>query len=622
MAITKTDFINYSRCRRYVSLEEIKKEHLEADIDYDSYKEQEKADKIEEIYGSLIELDENGEEIDLTKTVNAQLEAMMPYYKQVEEEAGRLSKKIFGGTSTYALETKNQECFDTLINGIRYKCYVDIFNESDTTNIIEVKATTSNKYLKMGAKKNNVFNSIFIKKGDVYCLKEEIPGYPILDEMKQEQYDLQRSKLFDYYKTGKYVFDLAIQRYIIEHEYRESKNEEKLKNFRYYLAVLNHEYTYDGSTDELGKIVYNPDILGNEIVVFFDMTKITSEYQEIIDNLRLKIEKSLTALDASPCKLGEYCQYKCQSKCKYFDLVCGKIIPKKHSSLSYLQNGFGFKDEYGNTIKGLDLINEGYINMLDVPESWIKRKTHQIQRDCLSNQEIYLNKEKLKSGLNQLRYPIYHLDFETFPCPMPRYVGEKPYIQSPFEFSLHIERKPGECDLILDNHVFLAKDHSDCRLDLIEKLLLWTEDQSGMMFAQNVSFEKGRIKELAHIFPQYKDRLMKLYDNSFDLLWLVNTNSEIYKSIGYEDEEAKVFNYYHNDLNGSFSIKKTLPVFSDLSYHDLVVKNGTEAIVSYARYNLMSKEERDLIYYALITYCRQDTYAMVVILHKLQELVK
>ena len=40
MAVTKTDFINFTRCRRYVALEEIRKEKLDADISYEEYKHQ------------------------------------------------------------------------------------------------------------------------------------------------------------------------------------------------------------------------------------------------------------------------------------------------------------------------------------------------------------------------------------------------------------------------------------------------------------------------------------------------------------------------------------------------------------------------------------------------------
>ena len=41
MAITKTNFINYTRCKRFVALEEIHKEKLLADISYQDYKKEE-----------------------------------------------------------------------------------------------------------------------------------------------------------------------------------------------------------------------------------------------------------------------------------------------------------------------------------------------------------------------------------------------------------------------------------------------------------------------------------------------------------------------------------------------------------------------------------------------------
>lgn len=624
MAITKTDFINYTRCKRYAALEEIKKEKLEADISYQEYKNQELKENIGEILSSIYEInEETGEETDLVEKVDRQLEAMMDYYKLVEIEAGRISEKIFGGNSIYAEKTKDQECFDFSMNGIHYLCYVDIYNESeDVINIIEVKATTSKKYMDLmsGHKKCDKF-SIWERRNNINYLKGEIDGYPLEEEMPLEEYEKKVEKLFDRYRLGQYIYDLAIQRYFIEHEYLSTHTEEKLKKFHYYLAVLNADYIFDGTYEDK-KPIYNPDENGNELITFFDMTKVTERFQPFIDADRTKLEEYLNDLDASACPLSISCGYKKRSECKYFAPICGSIIPKKNSSLNYIHNGFGFVKEDGTRIKGLELINEGYINMLDVPEEWIHKKYHQIQRDSLVFDKVYVDPEKIAAGLAQIKYPIYHLDFETMPCPVPRFRGEWPYIQSPFEFSLHIERESGVCDKDKDNIVFLAKTHEDEREDMIKMMLKYMDPNKGTLFAQNVAFEKGRIKELAKIFPEYRSDLMKLYDRGFDLLWLVNTNSKMYQDLGFDEERASTFNFYDKRLSGSFSIKKTLPVFSDLSYDNLVVKNGTEAIIEYANYEKMSKEEFDLKYQALIIYCKQDTWAMVEILNALRELVK
>lgn len=623
MPITKTNFINYSRCPRYAALDNIKKEKLLSDVSYEEYVAEENLSRIEEMLGNMFELDENGEEVDLVDKLDRQLEAMLPYYNKVEEEAGKIAKKYFGGKVKYAADTKNQECFDFSRNGINYLCYIDVYNEvDDKINIIEVKATTTNKYmsLKSNHKKGDKY-SIFEKINNILYLKDELDGYDIESEMPLENYGKQREKLFDRYKEGSYVFDLAIQRFIIEGEYKQSNNEEKLKNFRYYLGVLNADYIFPGKYVD-NEPVYEPDENGEELITFIDLTKVTQELQPLIEVEANKLEKYIKDSDMNECKLGKWCTYKKKNQCKFFNHICGKKIPKKNSSLNYVNNGQGFKTLSGERLKGLDLINEGYIDLLDIPEEWITNPNHTIERNCYQFDTIHIDKEKLAAGLKMLEYPIYHLDFETFPCPVPRFKGEKPYIQSPFEFSLHIEREPGVCDFDKDNYIFLNSDLSDQREEMIKAMLKYMDPNKGTLFAQNVPFEKGRIKEMAECFPEYKKDLMKLYDRGFDLLWLVNTSSKMYEELGFDKERAKTFNYYNKALSGSFSIKKTLPVFSDLSYDKLVVKNGTEAIVEYANYDKMSKEEFNLKYEALKIYCKQDTWAMVLILDALRDLVK
>lgn len=621
MAITKTNFINFTKCPRYCALDNIKKDRLDADVDYDTYMEEEKLSHLEEMLGQMYEEDPLGAEVDLVDKVDRQLEAMLPYYNRVEKEAGILVKKYFGGKVTYAEDTKSQECFDFSRNGFNYMCYVDVYNEvGDNINIVEVKATTTKKYydLKSNHKKGEKF-SIFEKKSNVMYLKDEL-DYDIEREMPIENYAKQREKLFDRYKEGSYVFDLAVQRFIIEGEYKESGNEEKLKNIKYYLGILNSNYRFPGKYID-NEAVYEADENNEELITFIDLTKVTEEYQKIVEAEALKLERYLKNPNPNPCPLGVWCGYKKKNQCKFFTPICGKMIPKKNSSLSYVNNGQGFKKPNGERIKGLDLINEGYINMLDVPEEWIVNPNHKIERDSLEFDTVYIDKEKLSAGLSMLKYPIYHLDFETFPCPVPRFKGEWPYIQSPFEFSLHIEHEPGKCDFDKDNYIFLNKDLSDQREEMAKALVTYMDPDKGTLFAQNVPFEKGRIKEMAGIFPEYREKLLKLYDRGFDLLWLVNTNSKMYEELGFDKERSKMFNYYNKNLGGSFSIKKTLPVFSDLSYDKLVVKNGTEAIVEYANYDKMSKEEFKLKYEALRIYCKQDTWAMVLILDALRKLV-
>ncbi len=142
----------------------------------------------------------------------------------------------------------------------------------------------------------------------------------------------------------------------------------------------------------------------------------------------------------------------------------------------------------------------------------------------------------------------------------------------------------------------------------------------GSVLVYNIAFEKTRIKELGLMFPKYKNRLEDISDRLFDLMDIVKGNTKFYEALGYEKDRAKTINYYHTKLNGSFSIKKVLPLFSNLTYDDLEVANGGEALASYGKFPLMDEKTFNETYANMLEYCKQDTWAMVEILDKLREI--
>src|SRR5574344_410732 len=582
MAITKTNFISYSRCPKCVLFEDIKKNKLDSDVSIMEYREEEKTSYLDEMINMFLELDKKDE----------QLEVMLPFYNKIEMLAGSLAPKYFKGSFKYAWDTLNQESFDTNINGIKYLCYVDIYNDQkDKFNIIEVKATTSNTFLT---------SHLFHKCDDGI--------YRIININ-----DKRCSKLLDRYDSmGHYIFDLAVQRYIIEHDTKD-------KRVNYFLATLNSDYIFDG-TYVNNEPVYNTDKNGNEIICYFDLTTITSYWMEKIDEIRVTLEKNLLEMKIEDYPLGEYCEYKKTYGCKFFN-ICSKKLPNKNSVLNYIDNHYGFTDGI-NKYSVFDLIKKGYYKIEDVPDNLLTREKNIIQKKCTLNNEIYANIDKIASGINELKYPIYHLDFETFPCPLPRFKGEKCYTQSVFQFSLHIEHAPGVCDKEKDHYGYLAKNNSDLREELIIKMIELIDTSKGTILVYNDSFEKSRLSELANIFPKYKDSLLKMKDMVFDLMNIVKTKSSLYESLGFSENESLLFNYYHKDMSGSFSIKKILPLFTDLSYKQLEVGNDTEALVTYAKYGKMNALEFEHKYNCLVEYCKQDTWAMVAILEGLRKLVK
>ena len=311
-------------------------------------------------------------------------------------------------------------------------------------------------------------------------------------------------------------------------------------------------------------------------------------------------------------------------------------MPDSNSSNNYLNSGSTVWD---GRFKGkYELVNAGILSMSDIDRSWLKSENHKIQRDCIDGViPEYVDKDKMKAWFDHLgEGPIYHFDFESFPCPLPRFSGEIPYQQSVFEFSLHIERTPGVCDKVADNVIFL---NSECDTDERKALAKAIVDNfefnadgslRGTMLAQNTNFEKARLKELAVLFPEYRDRLIAITEKTADLIHLLKTDNSdhnkgkigLYEKWGFNEEKCGTINYYHPDLSGKYSIKKTLPVLvPSLSYDEMkehAVGNGVQAYITYLNYDtpgktrdMNTKEERRE---ALRKYCQQDTWAMVEIL--------
>lgn len=612
MKISKTSFINYLRCDRYVALEELYKEKQDAIVSFsedlsleDLIGEENKAKKstlISEMYN------ENNDE-DLIDKIDEQLEMLLPYYDKLEIISGNAITKLFSGEIIYDLDTKNQKHFSYNKDGFDFHCFLDGYQEDDkTVRIFETKATTSNKfskekyfYRKKGSKDKY---PMFIKDNNGMY----VPAEEKVENISDSYYSREKKLLDRNDDLGRYVYDLAYQRYVYERAINSRKDAE------YYLVVLNHDYIHDESLSKDGEQIYSDDL-----VRFYNLTSITKKIIPTIEKDANLVIKRLNRMDARSVCLGKHCNRGKTYECIFYD-ICHSHIPKENNMFTYTYNHHGFKDTTGNKYEIYDLINNGTVDALDIPKEWLNRKNNIIQREVIESGVTYYNKEKIRDGISQLKYPIYHLDFESFNCPLPRFKGEKAYTQSLFQFSIHIERKPGECDFDNDHHHFLAKDNGDVRRELTKKLLSVIKDDGGSVLTYNASFEKGRIKDLQTYFPEYKNKLQDINSRVFDLMNIVKTNTKMYESLGYSNDEAKSYNFYHKNLNGSYSLKKVLPIFSDLTYEGMAVANGNEAMVAYSKLDSLKGKEYEQTYVDLVNYCKQDTWAMYEILDQLRKI--
>lgn len=587
MIITKTKFINYTKCPRYIN-----KDIPTEDLSFDEYLEEEMNMNFEDMLSEM-----GGETLD-----EKHLKTMLPYYNEVEREAAIESQRQFTGKFNYSRKTHNQTKFECKINNLDYLCYVDVYNESAEINIIEAKSTTINTFLKIAKE------PIFKKEGNIYNL---LSYEKIKDKMTEKTYDKIKSKLLDRFsKPGHYIYDLAVQRYFIEKKHQ-------FKKINYYLAVLNSNYTFDG-TYKNKMPNYSPNKTGN-LINLIDVTSLTEEYQPKVDEDRLLLEKYLDKYLDHEVPKDVCCPNAREIECPCLD-ICFDYLPKQNSIYSYLDSSRGFKKD-GINYTCEDLIKKGYYKIVDVPDEYLNREKNRIQKHSIKTNTSYIDKAKIKAGLAQIKYPIYHLDFETFPCPLPRFKGEHPYTQSVFQFSLHIQKEEGKLDKQKDHYGYLAKDLNDHRLELVKTLCSLIKDD-GTVLVYNDAFEKTRLKELSEIFPEYKEKLLSVRNNIFDLLNIVKSNTKLYERLGFSKEEASLPNYYSPNMNGSFSIKKVLPSLSNLTYEGMDIGNGVEALITYANFNNYSKEEYNYKYNKLIEYCAQDTYAMFEVLEGLRKRVK
>ncbi|MFC2073791.1 DUF2779 domain-containing protein [Campylobacterota bacterium] len=251
--------------------------------------------------------------------------------------------------------------------------------------------------------------------------------------------------------------------------------------------------------------------------------------------------------------------------------------------------------------KKFELYEQGIVNISDIKDISTFSEKQQVQIKSEITQKDIINSEAIKEFLDELSYPIYHLDFETFQQAIPEWKGVNPYMQIPFQYSLHIEEKDGS----LQHKEFLAEAGKDPRYELAKRLI---EDipSNVTVLTYNMGFEKGVIKKLADTYSEFSSKLMAIYDNIQDLM------------IPFKNKD-----YYVPAMRGSHSLKYVLPALvpaMEHAYSELEgVQNGGEAMLTYTRLSEMEdKEEVTRLRKSLLEYCKLDTLAMVKILQKLK----
>ncbi len=362
------------------------------------------------------------------------------------------------------------------------------------------------------------------------------------------------------------IDDVSFQRFCLESA--------GLKIRNCFLMHINNQYVKDGEIDVKNLFVKSDitDLIDERIIGIEDRI---DQMFDVINNQE-EIQQ----------KIGTYCNkpYECPLKDK-----CWNFLPT--------ENVF---DLYRGGKKSFELFENDILKISDIPTDTKLTAIQKIQKDCSLNEKNHINKEKLNQFLNGLNYPLYFLDFETINPAIPKFDGMKPYQRIPFQFSLHIQEEKGS----EPKHISYLADNTDDLRPTFMKLLKESLEENGDIIVYNASFEKGVFKECSEVLPEYKE----WYENNIlprikDLL-----------------VPFRNFDYYNPSQKGSASIKYVLPVLSNISYDDLKIREGTEASREFERVTYdadISNEEKAEVRIALEEYCKQDTYAEIVIIEKL-----
>ena len=345
------------------------------------------------------------------------------------------------------------------------------------------------------------------------------------------------------------------------------------------IVYINNQYIRHGDL-KLQQLFNIEDVTD---LVLSKQDEIQDKIQEIDEYMKQEVEPV--------CDIGMQCfnPYQCQ-----FWKYCTKHLPENNV----------FKIRKMHKDKAMNLYYEGKIDFKDLLDEDIDWKFKQQIEFEIFNYDAHIDRQAIREFMKNLYYPIYFLDFETMQLAIPEFDNSKPYQQIPFQYSLHyIEKENGE----LFHKEFLAESGEDPRRKLAEQLVK-DIPKDVCVTAYNMTFEKGRIKELAEFFPDLKEQLMNIYDHIQDLMIPFSKRM-----------------YYCKEMQGSYSIKYVLPALfpndPELDYHNLpLIHNGGEAMDIFPKIQYMDKEEQEKVRYGLLKYCELDTYAMVKVWEKLKEI--
>jgi hypothetical protein len=318
-----------------------------------------------------------------------------------------------------------------------------------------------------------------------------------------------------------------------------------------------------------------------------------NEVTELQNTIKEKLKRFFTVLQSQKIPdidIGPHCHnpYDCP-----FLGYCWRKIP-----------GYSVFDISGlSTEKKFQLYKEGIIKIDDVPEDFELSELQRIQVDYHKSGKTFIDKEKLREFVNEIKYPLYFMDFETFTPAVPIYDNSRPYQHILFQFALYFQKNSKSEPEYFE---FLADPKEDPRIQFIKNLIGNTR-RKGNIIVYNRNFEQTRLEEMARDFPEYEKEIADLISRLKDLM------------IPFQKKY-----FYNPRMEGSYSIKNVLPALApDLSYSGLDIADGNMAMLAFESllYETSPTKIRK-IRNDLLNYCKLDSFGMIRIWQELENVLK
>lgn len=334
------------------------------------------------------------------------------------------------------------------------------------------------------------------------------------------------------------------------------------------------------------------DIKARKLLKTTDITETAKELEEeinlMIDDMKRILQNKREPL---PCE----CIYKSRSNhCPAFKYLHPDVPDYSVHDIIRI----------GSSLKRLEgLIEGGHIPIGEVPEDFKLTDPQRNHVNVEQSKNPIIDTIEIKKQLTELVYPLYFLDYETYPTAVPIYDGCRPYQQVPFQYSLHILDKPNGK---LTHHEYIHTDTESHPMIALADSLMKVMGDNGSIIVWNKKFEGKCHEDLADLLPQHAEIFHGYNQRIFDLMEIFSQQ-----------------HYLHHEFKGSFSIKAVLPVLiPELSYKDLNVRDGAMAMNGWKSmmFEMTEQKEKEQMENDLLRYCELDTLAMVKILEVLQNL--